>query len=452
MPSPIKNNDSKRGILIGGAWLLTAVVCFGVGRASSWLESPVIPPPSAPVNATAGSAVNQTPGGADSRVGGIFAAEGTTTTGAVATVGEVTGGQPLEDWLKRLMAQDDDLFRMQNFMKLLESLDNPADIEAALKVVMASGGRGGRGPGGMGRFTEISMLMSKFVQLDPKAALTYSSALEGGEKFMATSTALRTWTRLSPDAALAWAQTEGSKITMDFGRGPGPGGEGEDGAPRENFALLGVVSQLAKTDLDKALTTAASMEIGRFGDRVVETLASEMVSQRGVDATRAYVDSLPAGKFRDEYLQQAAERLAGKDPAGTAKWVSGMESGDSKRRALGRTVDAWARNDFAAASSYVSSLPVGPDSDSARGEIVNVLTRQDPKKALEVATVISTPERRDRAIIQAGQQLMRTDPQNGPSIIAAIPNITQELMTEATKVRTDGGGGNGFRGGQRPGR
>lgn len=452
MPIPLQSNDTKRNLFIGGGFLLFGAVGFAIGYSASIVEAPIAPA-KVITSSTGPESVNV---GGDNRVGGIFAADATSKGGTPPTVGEITGGQPLEDWLKRVMAQEDELFRMQNFMKLLESLNTPADIEAALKVIMENGGRGSRGPGG-GRFTELSMLMAKYVQLDPKAAMTYSSKLEGGEKFMATSSALRTWTRLSPEDALAWAKTEGANITMDFGRGgPGGGGDQAEGAPKDNFALLSVVSQLAKTDLDKALTTASTMELGRFGDRMVDTLAREMVSQRGVDASKAYLDSLPAGAFRDQYLQQLADPLAKKDPAGTAKWLAGMpssETSDAKRRALGNTVDSWAKTNFAAASTYVNSQPVGADWDSARNEIINA--NPDPKAAWNQISGISDPERQARAAMQVGPKLVKADPTNGPAIIASS-NLPDEVKARASQPQQDRGQGrggfNGVGGGRPPGR
>ena len=449
MPLPIQTNDKKRNILIVGGCLLFAVVGFSIGRASSWLEAPITPPKMVTTSKSGGlDAVNV---GGDSRVGGVFSTESAGKTGTEPTVGEITGGQPMEDWLKRVMAQEDELFRMQNFMKLLEALNSPEDIEAALKVIMANGGRN-RGPGGGARFTEISMLMSKYVQLDPKGAMAYSSKLEGGEKFMATSSALRTWTRLSPEAALLWAKTDGASITMDFGGRGGPGGDQADGAPKDNFALLSVVSQLAKTDLDKALSTAASMELGRFGDRMVDTLATEMIGQRGADAAKSYFDSLPAGAFRDQFLQQVADSLSKKDPAGTVPWIaSKVESGDTKRRALGDAVRNWARADLPAATKFVESQPIGPDMDSARGSILGELAQKDAKGAWGQLSTITDPDRMNRTAFQIGRELVKSDKENAAAFIQATqaqnPNLKPETVAGILNPQ-QGGGPGGFGGGR----
>jgi hypothetical protein len=194
------------------------------------------------------------------------------------------------------------------------------------------------------------------------------------------------------------------------------------------------------------------MELGRMGDRMVETVANEMMSQRGADAARSYADSLPAGAFRDSYIQQISEKLAGADPAGTASWVSKLESGDVKRRSLGRVVDQWANKDVSAATAYVTNLPVGSDSDSARGEIVNRLTKTDPKSALNLSLTITDAERQARSAVMSGHALMKSDPQNGPAIIAAT-NLPDKVKEQALAVPQPGqGGGGNFGGfGGRPG-
>lgn len=443
MPTPIKNTDSKRNLFIAGGFVLFGAVGFAIGYSASSLQEPIVQPKAATASAPSADSLG---GGSESRAGSISVSDAPASSGTAPTVGEVTGGQPLEAWLKRLMAQEDDLFRMQNFMKLLESLNTTEDIEAALKVIMASGDGGrGRGPGG-GRFTELSMLMAKFVQLDAKAAMAYSTKLEGGEKFAATYSALRSWTRLSPEAALAWAKTDGANISMDFGRG---GGGGDQDGPRENFALLNVVSQLAKSDLDKALITASAMEIGRFSDRMVDTLANEMIGQRGVDASKAYLDSLPAGAFRDQFLQQLADPLAKKDAEGTAKWLASLplgENTDATRRALGTTLDNWARKDYAGAASYLSGQPVSPVWDSARSEIIRA--NKDPLAAWQQLGTISNVQRQMDLAGSVGQKLIAADPTNGPTIVANS-NYPDEVKARASQPQPQGNRGGFDFGGRR---
>lgn len=451
---PISSKNRQFAII--GGFAATAAVAFAFGRMTSWLDKPIAGNQPAQ-GQRAGTVGNGTEGGQGSsalngRIGGSFEAD-SGTPGTSLTVEQVTSGQPLEDWLKKLMAQDDDLYRMQNLLRLIDSLHNPEDIKAALKIVGTTRG-GGRGGPFNGRFTEYGMLMEKFTQLDPKGALSYASEQQGGEKFMATSSALRTWTRLDPAAALAWAQNEGAALQFETNRGGpgGPGGEGQDNQPKENFALLSVISQLAKTDIDKAILTASTTEIGRFGNRTVETLASELITQRGADAARKMVDSLPDGSFKNEYIQQVAGRLADKDAPGTATWAMDLPAGDAKRRALGEAIDEWVKTDATAAGNFLAKLPASTDTDSARETYARGVVKNDPAAALTWAATITEPDRRGRTAVNLASDIIRQDQVNGLQIVNNSTTLSDDQKAQAVaraNDRRNGGGGgqfNGFRG------
>ena len=107
----MKSAPNYRRWIVPGGWLLTAAAAFSIGRMSSWLDEPINP-------AAAGHGPGAVAGSASGGAGGSGGAGenrlGLPTTlngenGPSATLAEVTGGQPLEDWLKKLMSQDDDI-------------------------------------------------------------------------------------------------------------------------------------------------------------------------------------------------------------------------------------------------------------------------------------------------------------------------------------------------------
>lgn len=314
------------------------------------------------------------------------------------TVAEVTGGQPLEEWLKKVMATDDDIYRMQNFLRLFESLNTVEDLQTALKVLAANTNGRGRGM----RFTEYSMLLQKLTQVDSKAALDFATAQQGGERLMATATVLRAWAKTSPDAALAWAKENG--MPQD----PNANADG-DRRGNDNWALASVVTQLAKTNLDRALQEASGAELGRTSGRTADSLMSESLEQRGPDGAKSIAETLPEGQFKTEFIQQLTDRLAQTDPVGTSEWVLKMGSGDTKRRALGELVDEWVGKDKLAATAFVDRLPIGPDSDSARREYASEMARENPAKSLQEISKISAPERQLDAVRDIARDLARRD-------------------------------------------
>lgn len=457
----MKLSPKQRQLAIVGGWIFTAAAAFSFGRMTNWLDAPVNPQSASAGHGTGngGAAgpnggVNQGNSALADRIGGSFKTDGTGGTSG-RTLAEITGNQPVEDWLKKLMNQDDDIFRMKNFLDLVQALDNPEDIKTALKVIGASQGGNRRGGFGGGRFSEYGMLMEKFTQIDPKAALTFAGEQKGPEKFMATATAMRSWARLDPSAALSWAQTEGANLQMDFGgRGPGgpggggpPGADGQDTQPKENFALMTVIGQLAKTDLDKAMSSASTAEIGRMGGRMVDTLAAEMVSQRGPDAARKAVDSLPDGDFKNEYIQQLAGQLAATDAPGTAQWAKSLTDGDAKRRALGTAIGQWAQTDPTAAGTFLGTLPMSESTDSARERYAIEVGKQNPAAALPWVNTITDPKRLEQTQIALAPSYFKVDPAGAQQWVSTLAPEQQARITAQAKGGNNGGGGNRFGGG-----
>lgn len=380
------NSASSRQLLIAGLWIATAVIPFCLGRMTA---------PSEPATANnSGASSPKASAPADTAVSPASAWEPSAAALAETSVRlgkpayeAVTGGQPIDTWLKTLLKQEDDIVRMTGFLKLLETLNSPEDIKKALDIVSAQRGRGGWDR--MSRGGEMVMLLQKWAQLDPKGAVAFADASGGrDEKWFATSTVLRTWTRTQPHEALAWAEQHGNT-----------GGEGEG-----NFALMAVVSQLAKSDLDRAIQAAGTQELSRARGRMMETLVSELISQRGEDAARASVLDLPPGSFRDNMIAQLAGRLADANAATTVEWVMGMPAGDARNRALAETINQWAEDDPTAAGNYLSRLPASAETDSARERYSWQVVRRDPEGALAWAATISDEQSRARTI----ENLVRT--------------------------------------------
>jgi hypothetical protein len=430
----MKSAPNYRRWLIPGGWLLTAAAAFSIGRMSSWLDEPINPNAAGHGTAgTAGSPAGDVAGGAGggNRVGLPTTLNG--ERGPAVSIAEITGGQPLEDWLKKLMAQDDEIYRMQHFVKLFESLNTVEDIMTALKVLTPGGGRG---RGGM-RFTEYSMLLQKLTQIDPKAAVAYAAEQKGGERFMAQGTVLRTWAKTEPEAALAWAKENGAPQDPNANAD-----ENDRRGGNENFALASVISQMAKTSLDRAIQEATSGDLGRIAGRTADSLLNEAFEQRGADGAKKIAESLPEGQFRNDFIQQLAQKLAKDDPAGTGAWALNMPTGDTKRRALGETVDQWLGKDQAQAIAFVNNLPVGPDSDSARGQVAQKIAATDSAQALKTISMMSDPERQARTVREIAGNLARKDVAVGQQFVMQSPladDAKAQLAQQISQPRDRGG-------------
>ena len=436
----MKSAPNVRRWLVPGAWLATAAVAFSIGRMSSWLEEPVVPGGSQTNAAGAVSATGGGPGSDSQRP--VFSVAPDAENRQVITIGEVTGGQPLEDWLKKLMAQDDDIYRMQHFVRLFEALNSVEDLKAALAVINADGGRGG-GRGGM-RFTEYSMLLQKLTQLNPKEAVAFASGKEGGERWMATGTVLRQWTKMEPDAALAWAKENGAQQVGDAN---------DDNRRTENWALASVVTQMAKTNLDKALTEAATADFGRGGGRTADALVGELVNQRGADEAKKAALSIPEGGFRNQFIEQLADRLSSSDPKGTMAWVSELPAGESRRRALGEVMPNYLSKDPQGAIELARSLPVSPDNDSARQPVAVYQAKSNLDEAMKTISAMADPGRQQRVVFEIARDLARRDVNTGQQFVLQSPladetkaQLAQQITQARNRDSRGGGGQGGFRG------
>lgn len=166
------------------------------------------------------------------------------------TVERLTNGQPLDKWVKNLMAQQDGIVRMNGLLRLLDAVRDPEDLKTALGAFSLRGDRGfGRGA----RFTEYSMILEKWTQLDAKGAVAFVNSKGREEKWIGMSAVMQTWTRTNPAEAIAWAQTTGKEKDESQGGQGGLGGGWPSSSP-----LSMVLSQLARTDLDRAIGLAAT--------------------------------------------------------------------------------------------------------------------------------------------------------------------------------------------------
>lgn len=433
----MKIPENVRPFLIPAAWLATAALTFGLGRISSFVDAP---PESQTVPGTPAAGAGAA-GGVDFVSAGASARVLGSGSRSAATVQELTGGKPVDEWLKSLLAQDDEAARTTGFMMLLEKLNTAEEIEAALVTVHASmrndwGGRSSR---------EAAMLLQKWTKLDAKSAMAYVQKIEDPRsKFGGMNTVLQTWARSSPQEAVAWAKENGVKATPDFGGGGGGrGGGGEMG----NWAMTSVLSQLAKTDLGQAIELAQAEPVSTARGRVIETLVGQLVSQRGEAGARDAALAIADESMRASMIRQLAGRAAESDPAKALEWVSTLPAGEAKTSALTETVRQWAQKDSTAAAAYVKTLPAGAATDGPRATVARYVVDKDPAGAIAWSNSITDPEARTKSLGDVVGSWMRKDAEAAKQWVNQLPEETKAQVMAAAAQR--GGGGN--RGGGRPG-
>ena len=423
-------------IIAAIGWLATAAIAFCIGRLTLPSENPAASGAGSSDSANrSGRNGGTLAGGADGAQGGARGAQfAMGEDGTPLTLAKLTNGQPLDKWMKNLMAEEDSLVRMTGFMRLLDVLKDPADIKAALEAINMRMDRGfSRGS----RFTEYGMLLEKWTQLEPKGAVAFTEGRSREERYMGTSTVLRTWTRNDPAAAITWAQTkekESAAAEEQPGGPPGWGGQGSS-------AISTVISQLARTDLDRALSVASTETFDRRS-RTVDTLASELVSQRTLDGARKAIDGMAAGTLRDGLITQLAGRFAATDAPGTAEWILGLPTGDAKSRALAETVTEWAKKDATAAGSFLAKLPATAEADRSRENFANAVVKKDPEGAIAWAAAITDEERQRRAVESVARSWIKQDAPAAKAWVAQS-TLSDDVKKRIESPRPSGGPGRG---------
>jgi hypothetical protein len=300
---------------------------------------------------------------------------------------QVTGGQPITEWLKRLLNEEDEIARMNGFMRLLDTLGTDGEIEQALDAVLTGNLNWARGK-------EFSMLLQKWAQLDPKNAMAYlEKQKDQNAKFAGYRAVLPTWTRRNAQEAVAWAETNGAAK------------DERDG----NWAMATIVSQLSKTDPDWALRLTQGQTMSRARGRMIEAVIGQFVSQRGDEAAREMVMSVPEETLRNGMIARLVEQLANDNPASAAQWIATIPAGEGRQRALSELVDEWSEKDPAAAATYLAQYPASPDTDESRGRLAKNVLRNDPEGALAWANTISEPDYRTRTVADLVRSWMKRD-------------------------------------------
>jgi hypothetical protein len=438
----MKPSPSRLPLVFGLGWIATAAIAFCIGRMGSPSAGPAGSEAAASGAGKAGSASQSNGDAAGFSAGlGIKGQFGMGDGDGPLTVKRVTNGQPIDQWMKHLMAQEDNLIRMNGLLRFLEAVTDPEDLKLALAEVNLRGDRG-RGA----RFMEYAMILEKWTQLDAKGAITFVAASKGREeKWLGESTVLRTWTRTDPSAALAWAQANSKdREKEDSQDAQGGNGRGPGGGPPSSSPTSIVISQLAHTDLERAMSAAATENFDRRS-RTIGVLTNELVSQRGLDGARSALEGMPASSLRDGLTTQLAEKLAEKDAPAAVEWAFGLPEGEAKSRALAETIGEWAKKDAAAAGAFMTKLPASAETDRSRESYANAVAQKDPQGAIAWASTITDKDRQQRTVENVARTWVKQDAATAKEWIAQS-SLPAEVKTriESPSRSSGGTGGGGF--------
>ena len=265
--------------------------------------------------------------------------------------------------------------------------------------------------------------------------------------------ALAGWVSADPQAASDWyASLEKTS---------------KDSYANQDYLKMGMVHGLANAD--PGLATAFVLEHAAGGDKsarqMIGIIAQKIQQVEGPAEAARWAASLPSDELRGPAMGHAASTYATSDPEGAAEWarsvadrpggshavgvvsrqlarrdapaaVEWLESlGDSPASHSGyhAAFESWAGNDPAAASQRLVEMPPSRARDFAISGLVSRTRWEDPHAAITWANEIAEPQRRETALVTAGQAFMHRNRS------AAQEWLANSGLSEQAQKRITGG-------------
>ncbi|MCC6354842.1 MAG: hypothetical protein IT577_13215 [Verrucomicrobiae bacterium] len=349
--------------------------------------------------------------------------------------------------LKAALEDPDLIQRGLRLMKLLEGL-GPKNLDS---VLAAFDGLDGDSFENLEAFRLLIYAWSRF---DPKSAMGYAIEKLGMRGTFVAQPAMANWVRADADGALAWAK--------------GLGGN------QSQFAVGGVLYQLASIDPADAAKRLATIEGGAANARYAEMIAGQYARKDPVAAAawaqtltdpnaqrdaldrvaREWVEKDPAAAAAwvaqgaaqldmSDAARRVAQQMASQDPAQAITWANRLPQGDERTSALSSAVGEWAEKDPNAAGNWLNNnITAGPDGDRLISSYARNISDQDPAAAVQWAGSISDEGYRSRATVELARNWYRQDQKAAEAWLQSAP-LSEEQKREVTRPSRFGD----FRGG-----
>lgn len=252
--------------------------------------------------------------------------------------------------MEEIVRGENALDRSRAMLAWIDSL-SPSEFEAAVAHFRSLGITDNR-------LGEYAMLLTAWAEVDPMAALAYTTANTRGG--MATGTVLSAWASRDPESAIAWAEAKH---------------EGDEANPY----MVGIIRSLAATNPTRATELLQALPFSGERGEALRAMMPHLLKQ-GPDAAKSWIAGLSDERLRDGATARFAEEMAKADPAGTASWLLANLS-EASTRSVDEVFEEWAKTDKNAALASFSNLPEGEARSRALRGLVTVEAREDPQAA-----------------------------------------------------------------------
>lgn len=151
------------------------------------------------------------------------------------------------------------------------------------------------------------------------------------------------------------------------------------GTSNRQQALQGIATALVTSDPQRALDMLDGMPPGQSRASMLASITSAWMS-RDSDAAIAWINSLPAAD-RSKALQNGIWQLVQEDPGKAATLLSSLPANNQTVHQFSNLASQWAQQDLDAAQRWVESLPAGRTREQAMNGIIGTSAQTDPAKA-----------------------------------------------------------------------
>lgn len=293
------------------------------------------------------------------------------------------------------------------------------------------------------RFRALTDYVNGLSSADLAAALLATRQLPyGADRDLATRLLVSRWAELDPEAALAFAAAHKGfddltgavfehLATDDVASALARAREISDPSQRYQ-AYRGALSVMAESDPAGAVRFASTLENFRHNEPLSQTIYRQWSSTDPLSAASLAAQDTSNSGWRSP-LGQVVRTWAGQDPQGALNFATTISDPATQDRTVGDVVRRWSDQDPAAAGSWINGLPAGSVRDSAAAAYASSVSSTDLSAAVGWAQSITDQNARTAALQQVSRRVLRRDPTNGAATLvsAGVPaTILQNLTPE----------------------
>jgi hypothetical protein len=300
----------------------------------------------------------------------------------------------------------------------------------------------------------LTVLFSRWTELDPAAAAEYAKLLpKGTDPQLLLSAAVTAWAQKDFAGAFAWvrslekgeAKNDSLRYLANTLAKSDPAGAikliKENVPPRERdvfyenvfmtwaehdftgamaeaqgIADLGIRSRALRAALYKRVETEPRevldfLRSSKLGDlrSSVGNYAIQRWLEKDLAAARDYVLSLPPSEMRETQITRIAQEMANRDPREALTWIDQVPESD-RERAAESLFWIWGSKDSKAASEAARGLPDGPLKEKAVARVIDTLIVNDRTAAINLLQDLPAGLTRDTALNQIASGWALEDP------------------------------------------